>query len=119
VSRPLVATLRYAGKFGKERYSGIGHRTRGQLVSGRMTYDLTPRWDLGLQGSVLLSNDASGRRTACGAEVGYLLQENQWVSAGYNAFGFKDRDLSGQDTFSKGFYLRLRVKFDEQLFARF
>lgn len=119
VSRPLVATFRYAGKFGKERYSGIGHRTRGQLVSGRMTYDVNPRWDLGLQGSLLLSNDSSGRRTALGAEVGYLLQENQWVSAGYNVFGFKDRDLSGQDTFSQGFYLRLRVKFDEQLFAQF
>lgn len=119
VSRPLVATLRYAGKFGRERYAGIRHRTRAHLVSGRITYDLNSKWDLGLQSSALISNDSAGRRTALGAEAGYRLQKNQWISVGYNLFGFKDRDLAGQDSFSKGLYLRLRMKFDEHLFDQF
>jgi hypothetical protein len=50
--------------------------------------------------------------------VGYLVKQNLWLSAGYNLAGFKDRDLVGSDYTNKGFYIRLRFKFDENLFKR-
>ena len=36
---------------------------------------------------------------------------------GFNWSGFHDRDLSGSDYTAQGFYVRLRFKFDENLFS--
>jgi hypothetical protein len=48
-----------------------------------------------------------------GAEVGHLLKDNLWLSAGYNVTGFHDRDLSAENYTDRGAYLRVRFKFDE------
>jgi hypothetical protein len=49
--------------------------------------------------------------------VGYLLKQNLWLSAGFNAAGFAgDADLTGYEYTRRGVYLRLRFKFDENLF---
>ena len=95
-------------------------RYRAWLASGRLIHDLSERWDLGLQLS-LMRGQASGQSGASwqrsvGVEVGYLVQSNLWLSAGYNASGFRDRDLSSDYT-ARGAYLRLRFKFDADLFA--
>ena len=52
-----------------------------------------------------------------GVEAGYLLQQNLWLSAGVNAAGFAgDADLVGYEYTRAGVYVRLRFKFDENLF---
>jgi hypothetical protein len=45
-----------------------------------------------------------------------MVMENLWLSAGYNWFGYKDQDLTGGDYTNKGAFVRLRYKFDEDLF---
>lgn len=87
------------------------------LVSGRTVYDITEKWDLGVMGSVLYSPQGSATQWAAGLEAGYQLQTNLWASAGFNWSGFHDRDLSGSDYTAQGFYVRLRFKFDENLFS--
>ncbi len=71
-------------------------------------------------GSVLHGQSGQGgsssRQYALGAEIGYAVATNLWASLGYNATGFHDKDLSGSDYTNKGVYLRLRYKFDEDLF---
>ena len=50
-----------------------------------------------------------------------LLRENTWFSLGYNITGFSDRDFNdvlGMDSTSRGCFIRLRLKFDEDLFRR-
>jgi len=64
--------------------------------------------------SVLGSPQGSTKQYAVGAEAGYLVGQNVWVSMGYNFSGFYDKDLSGSDYTRKGVYLRLRMKFDEK-----
>jgi hypothetical protein len=93
------------------------------MASGRLVYDITENWDLGLMAASLQgrSGGAGGsgswaRQYALGLEAGYQLQSNLWVSAGYNARGFSDRDLTASDYTNRGVYLRLRFKFDEDLF---
>jgi hypothetical protein len=50
-------------------------------------------------------------------EVGRLLRQNLWLSAGYNWSGFSgDRDLNGYEYTQQGVFVRLRFKFDEDLF---
>jgi hypothetical protein len=67
--------------------------------------------------SYMWSPTGSASQKAIGVEVGYLVRQNLWLSAGYNVTGFSDRELTGSDYTNKGFYIRLRFKFDENFFA--
>lgn len=118
LNRALTYTARYAGKFLQEDSGGIDSNSTTHLLSARVTHDLGKRWDVGAMVSTLFSGDAGGSQYGLGAEAGYLLKENIWISAGYNFFGFKDKDLAGEDYTAKGVYLRLRIKFDESLFGK-
>jgi hypothetical protein len=50
---------------------------------------------------------------SAGVSIGYRLMENTWVAAGYNVLGFDDRDFAGAEYRAKGFFLSVRVKFDQ------
>ncbi|UUZ47810.1 hypothetical protein LP420_32635 [Massilia sp. B-10] len=83
-----------------------------------MVWDIAPKWDVGVLASVLYSPQGDSRQLAYGAEVGYRLAKNLYVSLGHNLSGFSDRDLSGADYTSHGTFLRLRFKFDENSLGR-
>jgi hypothetical protein len=46
-----------------------------------------------------------------------MVMENLWASAGYNLFGYRDDDLTSGEYTNKGAFVRLRYKFDEDLFG--
>ncbi len=115
-NRSSVVSGRVAAKFVSEDSVGILSTSKGYLISGRATHDLSSKWDIGVVASMLADGSFGNRKLGLGMEVGYLLQENLWLSGGYNLFGFKDKDLTAQDYTDKGFYVRLRYKFDETLF---
>jgi hypothetical protein len=112
----MVLTGRYAGKLLSDGSNDLQSTSKTHLVSGRMLVDLSERWDLGLASSSLFSQDLSQRQYGLGAELGYRIARNLWLSAGYNVLGYEDRDLAGDDTTRRGAYIRLRFKFDEHLF---
>lgn len=114
-TRPLILTGRYAAKFASEVSGDFSGSASAHLVNGRATYDLSKKWDLGFSAASLCSGDLRSCRYGLGNEVGYLLTANLWLSAGYNYFGFYDKDLSGEDYTSQGFFMRMRFKFDEHL----
>lgn len=122
-SRPWWLTGRVAGKWQQDRFAyGDGGRVNSRfhavLVSGRIVYDLTENWDVGVLGSTF-RGQSGANQYAYGLEVGRLLRQNLWLSAGYNWSGFQgDRDLSGYEYTQQGVFLRLRFKFDEDLFRR-
>jgi hypothetical protein len=116
-SRPWWMTGRLAGKWQKDRFeNGVASDFKAQLLSGRLVWDVTENWDAGLMAATQFG-DNGARQSAYGVEVGYLLQQNLWLSAGYNATGFAgDADLAGYEYTRRGAYIRLRFKFDENLF---
>jgi len=63
--------------------------------------------------------DSDAREKAYGVELGFRVKNNVWLSAGHNFSGFSDRDLSGREQTEEGWYLRLRMKFDEKTLASF
>ena len=115
--RPLTLSGRYAGKWLREEDAYYDDEFTAHLLSGRVMYDLTERWDLGLNISTLFSGGADSIQYGLGVEVGRMVTTNLWLSAGYNFFGFRDDDLSGQDETNPGAYLRVRFKFDENMFG--
>ena len=120
-SRPWWITGRVAGKWQRDQFAyGDGSRVnssfRAMLFSGRIVYDITENWDVGVLASTFRGQNKANQY-AYGVEVGRLLRQNLWLSAGYNWTGFTgDRDLSGYEYTQQGLFLRLRFKFDEDLF---
>ena len=114
----LVLSGRLAAKFATDRSDGFSTTSDAQLVMGRATYDLTTRWDAGFIGSVLLSDGNAARQYGLGLEIGRIVMTNLRLAAGYNMFGYRDRDLSSFGYSMKGAYLDFAFKFDESLFGR-
>jgi hypothetical protein len=117
VARGLVVTGEYAAKHDLELVDGRWIAGNAQLASVRVTRDLGERWDVGLAARVLGNATLSQRTGGIGAELGYRVIENLWLSLGYNLSGFRDRDLADDNTTQAGAYVRMRFKFDESLFG--
>jgi large repetitive protein len=115
-----VLSSRYAGKRVTDASNGLNSIENAQLFGLRLTQDLGEKFDIGLHAEAWLgganSKLRSSRQQGLGAELGYQLVQNLWLSAGINVFGFNDQELSGQDHTARGFYVRLRFKFDEASF---
>lgn len=116
-SRPWWTTGHLAGKWQRDTLEhGVRSSFKAALASGRVVYDISERWDIGALAAVMAGQHGA-RQTALGVEIGYQLATNLWLSAGFNATGFKaDADLAGYEYTQRGTYLRLRFKFDEKLF---
>ncbi len=115
-SKPLILSGRVAAKWATDRGNGLSSRYTLQAVGARATYDISWKWDAAVQAS-LLRGAGGAWQAGLGAEAGYLLANNLWLSAGYNLFGYTEPDLAGADYTSRGVFLRLRFKFDETLFG--
>lgn len=114
--RRLTLASQYAVKYARQDFNDLTSTGTTQLVAGRAIYDLNERWDASLNVGVMWDDQSSGIRQLLGAEVGYLVAANLWVSGGYNLSGYSDEDLTDGNTTVKGAYMRLRFKFDEDLF---
>lgn len=115
-ARPWWLTGHLAGKRQTDYFDGRKDAYTAYLASVRLTYDVSERWDVSGMASTKWS-PGGARQNAFGAEVGYLIKDNLWLSAGYNWRGFTDSDLTGGEYTNQGVYLRLRFKFDETLFS--
>ncbi|MGM8884380.1 hypothetical protein ACS8FD_00385 [Psychrobacter sp. 1U2] len=115
-TRPLTLSGRYAGKYTEFSADGISSDNTAHALYGRGLYDLTERWDIGLQAGTYWNKQANDMSYMLGAEVGYSPMTNLWLSLGYNFMGFEDDDIAYDDTTQEGAYFRLRFKFDEYLF---
>jgi len=115
-TRPLTLSGRYAGKYTEFSADGISSDNTAHALYGRGLYDLTERWDIGLQAGTYWNKQANDMSYMLGAEVGYSPMTNLWLSLGYNFMGFEDDDIAYDDTTQEGAYFRLRFKFDEDLF---
>jgi hypothetical protein len=90
--------------------------TSAHLFVVHFIHDLTSRIDIGLGANALVSGDGGGVQYAIGPEIGFTLTDNLRAGLGYNFSGFSDEDLTQEQYTSHGFYLAMRLKFDEQLF---
>src|SRR5260363_193110 len=115
-SRPWWMTLRLAGKRQTDLLrTGKQDSYYAWLTGGRIVYDITENWGVGMEGMYQRDKNRKGQR-ARGVEVGRLLGQYLWISAGYNWAGFHS-DRNEADYTARGPYLRLRFKFVEHLFS--
>ena len=118
-SADFILSGHYAGKLAFESSNDRESTSSAHLIASRVTYDLSKRWDIGLNASALVElGGGSGMRYGLGPEIGITLMDNLRLGIGYNFIGFEDRDLSESQYTQKGFYIALRFKFDEELWQR-
>ena len=115
--RPFTFSGRYAAKWTNERSNGAKTTGNAQLLSGRAMWEFAPRWDVSLNTSTMLGKAAQSKYYGLGVELGFMVMENLWLSAGYNVFGYREDDLASGEYTNKGAFFRMRYKFDEDLFA--
>lgn len=117
-NRSLWVSGRVAAKDLTETLAGVTDDYQAWLVSTRVIHDIGRRFDVSAMMGVMGTPDSDAKEKLYGLEAGYRVKDNIWVSAGYNFAGFSDRDLSGREQTEEGWYLRLRMKFDEKLLQR-
>ena len=108
---PVRVSGFYAGKIADETSSGIKSSTAAHMVGGRLVWELSQRWDVGLTGARFFGSAGQGDQYTLGMEFGYMLWRDLWLSAGYNVVGFDDRDFSLENYTARGPYVRIRFKF--------
>lgn len=103
----------YAYKNVKNKEQGVNYSAN--WISGRYLYNINEDWDMGISGGYLFDNETS-KNYVIGAEVGYLVKKNMWISLGYNFEGLSDNNYSNESFHQEGVYARFRLKLDEESF---
>ena len=85
-----------------------------QLFGVDTHYDITPTWELGVQGSLLYAQSANNMDYGFGLYSGHNLFDNMVLTLGYNWQGFEDRDFALQTYRMEGAYFRFNMKFDQE-----
>ena len=113
LSRKWLLTGKYAGKYAWESLDGESFTSYTDLILAGATYDLTDRWDVGVQGKLMNQYDAGMHSLGAVVKTGYRVYKNLYAALGYNFSRMNDSDLSGSNYQSHGPFLELKMKFDE------
>ena len=106
--------LQHGFKYVTDTVNEYEHKGVTQLFGIDARYDLTPTWELGLQGSALYAQSANNMDYGFGLYSGHNLFDNMVLTLGYNWKGFEDQDFSLQTYRMEGAYFRFNMKFDQE-----
>jgi uncharacterized repeat protein (TIGR01451 family) len=105
---------KYAGKYAWESLEGMDFTAYTDLVIAGVTYDLTERWDVGVQAKLMNQYDTEMHSVGAVVRTGYRIYKNLVAGVGYNLSRMDDRDLSGASYQSHGPFIEVKFKFDEE-----
>ncbi len=106
-------SMQYGFKYVDETLDGISYSGVIDLMGAQIRRHFTPRWDWGVQAQRLYDYELKDSRHSAGISLGYIPQQNTWVSVGYNFAGFTDSDFDDAGYNAQGIYLKLRIKADQ------
>ncbi|PKN38506.1 MAG: hypothetical protein CVU62_06635 [Deltaproteobacteria bacterium HGW-Deltaproteobacteria-2] len=111
--KDMEASLHYGAKYVQEKIYDSDYSGYTDLFGAEGRYDISKNWDIGVQGSILHSWNASVFDYCTGVSIGYNIAQNAWLSLGYNLTGFEDKDFSDANYTAQGPFVRFRFKFDQ------
>jgi len=106
--------LQHGIKYVRDTIHDFEHKGVTQLFGIDGHYDVTKKWMIGAQGSLLYAHSASNWDYGFGLYTGYNLFDNMLLTAGYNWEGFEDRDFSLQTYRIEGPYMQFKMKIDQE-----
>jgi uncharacterized repeat protein (TIGR01451 family) len=111
-------SLQYAAKYVRDRFDENTFSGYTDLIGIDLRQGIRGQWDVGMSLSALQSYRADTADYSVGADVGYLLRDNMWITLGYNVAGFYDQDFAEARYTAKGPYLRFSIKSSGQILRR-
>jgi outer membrane protein assembly factor BamA len=102
-------TGKYAGKWAKH----CGSSDYTELLSAGYLFDMNKKIDIGADYRILKSRNADSTTQGGSVQAGYRIMKNLHVSLGYNFDKF-DANMTGNDYWGKGVFVRLRLKLDDK-----
>ncbi|MET0136888.1 MAG: hypothetical protein ABW192_00740, partial [Sphingobium sp.] len=108
----LEATLYYGSKWVRGSYGGDDYTGYIDVTGIDARVDLSRRIDIGIQASIQHAWSRGSLAFSGGPSVGFSPAGNLWISAGYNAAGYRDRDFEDDRYTRRGPYVTMRMKFD-------
>jgi uncharacterized repeat protein (TIGR01451 family) len=111
-------SLQYAAKYVRDQFDDDTYSGYTDLVGVDLRHGFRDRWDVGVNASVRHSYRADTLDYGVGADVGYQLMDNMWLTLGYNFAGFHDDDFVEARYTVKGPYLRFSIKTSEHILRR-
>ncbi len=92
-----------------EVFGEVRSKWQGSLVSARVIYDITDRFDASIFASRMWGS--GGSVSGIGVELGARVVDNVWLGASYNKGKFADVELFSSNASWTGWHLRLNYKF--------
>ena len=111
-------SLQHGIKYVRDTINDFEHKGITQLFGIDGRYDITKKWEIGAQGSLLYAHSANSWDYGFGLYTGYNLFDNMLLTAGYNWQGFEDTDFSLQTYRIEGPYLQFKMKLDQENLTR-
>ncbi|WP_421773048.1 OmpA family protein [Gracilimonas sp.] len=109
-------SFRIAAKYSQDIIESYDSDILLGLFSGKAIYQLTQKWDVGVQGGMMSDLSYHKNEYGVGLEVGHTVARNTRVVLGYNFSGLSDRDLTEPSSSQHGVFVTASFKFDEMLF---
>ncbi len=109
--------IKYAFRVAEEETPLFSQASNTNFILLRGTYDITSLLDAGIEYRALMQAQANDILSGYSLEVGYVLQRNLRLVAGYNFKGYKDRDLIDAELSNAGPFMKVSFKFGEDLFG--
>ncbi|MBN2542429.1 hypothetical protein JXI42_06140 [bacterium] len=112
--RPVEITARYAAKINWQIIFDKHNKAVTDLMLGKIRIEMGKRVDLAFEGRVMNQYEAHDKRYGLSPELGIVFIQNTRFAVGYNLIGYQDDDFSDGEYWSKGFYVSLKLKFNEK-----
>ncbi|MFI5252533.1 MAG: hypothetical protein ACHQQQ_08915 [Bacteroidota bacterium] len=107
--------IKYAFKFDRETNPAMISVAHSHFYLFHSKVDLTNWLDIGGEYRLLRQTEARDFLYGYSAELGLSLIKNVRLAGGYNFKGYKEIDLVDQSLWSKGPFMRVDIKFSEEL----
>ena len=109
----VLLRARHAGRRNHQRFDGFDETSFILVNSLGAEFDITDRLHAGLDGIIYLDPNVNAAYAGAAAELGWAARENMLFTLGYAWAGVDEERI--RDLERSGFYLRLRLKFDEDI----
>ncbi len=114
--RQTQMAWQFSSKWVVDTIDGQRFSSFGNLLGFELRRDLGRRWDIALLARArhLGRGAGQGLSLGYGLSIGRVLVDNVWLSVGYNFAGFYDSEFSRSEYTTKGPFVRVRIKADQE-----
>ncbi|MEL6662245.1 MAG: hypothetical protein AAFR33_04505 [Pseudomonadota bacterium] len=106
-----------AGRAAAKWEAGQAYDATAQLASVRVIHEINRSWDAELRGALRTVGWGDSEETSLGSAIAWKPHEDVRLALGYNAIGFRDRDLDPGRYSAKGVFTQVSIMIDETWFG--